>query len=305
MTKPVFVFRRRVYLVLMNLLRLPRPAATSIVRGMAILLSPLQLKKRMVGPQVARGALALKVSDDAGYRLFEPNELPGTAELVAECRKLFDEYKSSDKLARRMSEVAKPFLVQVTDSAIELMNRKPIREFLLSDAVINTAIGYMGRVPILSEVQLLWSPVNETSVKSQQYHFDTEDYRQLKIFVNIEDVTNESGPLTLVSSRQSEQIKALTGYGGGRRTRLTDELVEANLGKGEQVSVTGLAGSGIVCDTSRCLHFGSRGNKRERLVLLIQFMDFFAPKVEPVDWSMAEPNLAPAADDVRRQVLNI
>ena len=305
MTKPVFVFRRRVYLVLMNLLRLPRPAATSIVRGMAILLSPLQLKKRMVGPQVARGALALKVSDDAGYRLFEPNELPGTAELVAECRKLFDEYKSSDKLARRMSEVAKPFLVQVTDSAIELMNRKPIREFLLSDAVINTAIGYMGRVPILSEVQLLWSPVNETSVKSQQYHFDTEDYRQLKIFVNIEDVTNESGPLTLVSSRQSEQIKALTGYGGGRRTRLTDELVEANLGKGEQVSVTGPAGSGIVCDTSRCLHFGSRGNKRERLVLLIQFMDFFAPKVEPVDWSMAELRVIPAADDLRRLVLNI
>ena len=305
MTKPVFVFRRRVYLVLMNLLRLPRPAATSIVRGMAILLSPLQLKKRMVGPQAARGALALKVSDDAGYRLFEPNELPGTAELVAECRKLFDEYKSSGKLARRMGEVAKPFLVQVTDSAIELMNRKPIREFLLSDAVINTAIGYMGRVPILSEVQLLWSPVNETSVKSQQYHFDTEDYRQLKIFVNIEDVTNESGPLTLVSSRQSEQIKALTGYGGGRRTRLTDELVEANLGRGEQVSVTGPAGSGIVCDTSRCLHFGSRGNKRERLVLLIQFMDFFAPKVEPVDWSMAKPNPAPAADDLRRLVLNI
>ncbi len=305
MTKPVFVFRRRVYLVLLNVLRLPRPAATSIVRGMAILRSPFQLKKRRVGPQAARGALALKVSDDAGYRLFEPNELPGTAELVAECRKLFDEYKNSGKLARRVGEVAKPFLVQVTDSAIELMNRKPIRDFLLSDTVINTAIHYMGRIPILTEVQLLWSPVNETSVKSQQYHFDAEDYRQLKIFVNIEDVTSESGPLTLISSRQSEQIKALTGYGGGRRTRLTDELVEAILGKGEQVSVIGPAGSGIICDTSRCLHFGSRRNKRERLVLLIQFMDFFAPKVEPVDWSKARPSLTPTVDDLCGLVLNI
>lgn len=305
MTKPVFAFRRRVYLALMNLLRLPRPVATSIVRGMAILLSPIQLRKREVGLKIMREASALEVRDETGYRLLETNELPGTAELVADCRKLFEEYRGSGKLARRMGEVAKPFLVQVTDSAIELMNRKPIREFLLSDAVINTAIGYMGRVPILSEVQLLWSPVNETSVKSQQYHFDTEDYRQLKIFVNIEDVTEESGPLTLVSSRQSEQIKALTGYGGGRRTRLTDELVEENLGKGEQVSVIGPAGSGIVCDTSRCLHFGSRGNKRERLVLLIQFMDFFAPKVEPVDWSKAELGVIPPANDLRRLALNI
>ena len=305
MTKPIFSFRRRIYLILMNLLRLPRPAAISIVKGMAKLLSPLELRKRAAGKQVLHGTAGLEVRDEMVYRLLEPYELPGTAELVAECRKIFDEYKRSGRLAQRVKEVAKPFLVQVTDSPIELMNRKPIRDFLLSEALINTAIRYMGRVPILSEVQLLWSPVNETLVKSQKYHFDTEDDRQLKIFVNIEDVTDESGPFTLISSGLSKKIKTLTGYSGGRRTRLADELAEANAGANDQVRVTGLAGAGVVCDTSRCLHFGSRGNKRERLVLLIQFMDFFAPKVEPVDWSRAELSLMPATGDLRRLVLNI
>ena len=30
-------------------------------------------------------------------------------------------------------------------------------------------------------------------------------------------------------------------------------------------------------DTSRCLHYGSRFNKRDRLVLIIQFLTFHSP----------------------------
>jgi hypothetical protein len=234
----------------------------------------------------------MNVPEEMGYRLLTPDELPGTEALVRDCRVLFQRYKASGRLEARMAEVGKRFLVQVTESPQELMERKSVQDFVLSDVMAATGERYFGCAPLIAGVELFWSPANDTFVRSQKYHFDAEDYRQLKIFINIEDVTPECGPFTLVGARRSADVCRQTGYVGGRGARLDDEAVEAALTPEDIVAVTGPAGSGVMCDTSRCLHYGSRGNSRDRLVLLVQLIDYFAPKLQPADWSAVADRLA-------------
>ena len=53
------------------------------------------------------------------------------------------------------------------------------------------------------------------------------------------------------------------------------------------MKATGPAGKGLMLDTSRCLHYGSRGNTIERLVLMFQYTSFYAPKSRWPDWANA------------------
>ena len=45
------------------------------------------------------------------------------------------------------------------------------------------------------------------------------------------------------------------------------------VGEIKRSKLVGPAGSGAFLDTSRCLHYGSRFNRRDRLVLIIQFLN--------------------------------
>ncbi len=162
---------------------------------------------------------------------------------------------------------------------------------------------YFGCPPLIAGMELFWSPSNETAVRSQKYHFDAEDYRQIKVFVHIDDVTPDCGPFTFVGARRSEEVCAGTGYVGGRGARLDDDAVEAALAPQDVVVVTAPAGHGVMCDTSRCLHYGSRGNRKDRLVFMCQFIDYFAPKLQPIDWEPVLPALRKQGLPARRLLL--
>jgi hypothetical protein len=292
MTTRVFAIRRRIYLTLVNVLRLPRRAATAIVKRIGLWLSPRQAQaRRHARAPLADPVVALEVPDDKGYRLFGPNDFPGTDRLVRACREIFQREKASGRLDARVAKVGKRFLVQVTETPLQLMQNRAIQDFLLSDVMAATGEKYFGCAPLIAGLELFWSPSNDTFVRSQKYHFDAEDYRQLKIFVNIEDVTPDCGPFTFVGARRSAEVCAKTGYVGGRHARLDDEAVEAALAPEDIVVVTAPAGSGVICDTSRCLHYGSRGNRQDRLVFMCQLIDYFAPKLQPLDWSPVVPDL--------------
>lgn len=296
--------KRRLYLFLLNSLGFSRASATAVVKTAAFALNPAYgLKSRPIVDRLARSGLRLVLPEEEGYRLFRPGELSGTDTLIAECQNVFSDAKKSGQLDRKVSTVSKPFLVPVADVEHELLAREPIFDFVLSDVMMATVASYFGALPILAKVQLMWSPINDTMQKSQKYHFDTEDFRQLKVFVNISEVTTDSGPLTLIGSRRSEEISQQLGYEGGHRARLEDEVVAEVNGDAGEVVVTGLAGSGVFVDTSRCLHFGSRGNRRERLILMLQFISYYAPKIEPPDWRPVAAALPDRLDAGRRLML--
>ncbi len=243
------------------------------------------------------GQAGMPIADALGYRLFAPGEMPGYREAIAECRGLFDRARGDGTLQANLERNAKRFLVPVQSDKRELLGLPAIRDAVLSPQVVRTVSDYFGAIPILSTVSLLWTPPNNTMEKSQKFHFDTEDTRQLKIFLSVFDIDGDCGPLTLVPAAQSDEIRRAAGYVGGRRTRLDDEAV-VNARPDVTVQVMGPAGGGVFLDTSRCLHFGSRFNRRERLVLMAQFIGYYAPKLAPVDW---RPAIQPVATNLNRE----
>lgn len=300
-----YPIRRRLYLLLVNQLRLPRRLATAIVKGLTHALDPHPAARRRKAAErlLATGGEGLAIPEQAGYRLLRPEDLPGIPALLGACGRIFAAARASGTLDRRTEDASKRFLVPVCDTESALLAEPTIRELVLSAPVLATAAGYFGRMPILSELQLLWTPANDTHRQSQKYHLDAEDHRQLKLFVNIFEVTPECGPLTLLPADRSAAVCRATGYVGGRRKRLDDEAIARAGAAQDAVRVLGPAGSGVFVDTSRCLHYGSRGNRGERLVLLIQFMDYYAPKLEPTDWAPVTISLVGDLDEASRLLL--
>ena len=287
---------------MLNTLRLPRTLAISLVKGTVMALNPMQFFKRKA---IAAHTKADKITipQKSGYFIFDPDVFPGTENLVSVCRGIFEKERDSGAIDSKIDSVSKAFLVPVTRTSQELITNPVIRNFVLSDAVLSSVVNYFDSVPILSHVELLWSPPNTSNLKSQKYHYDTEDNRQLKIFVNITEVTDASGPFTFINSDLSDKVQTSTGYVGGRRTRLEDAPVTRLIEEHQQHTFTGPPGSGIFVDTSRCLHFGSRGNTQERLVLMIQFLNYFAPKTQPADWRQAATAFQNELDVTRRLIL--
>ncbi len=285
-------------------LRLPRGAADVIVRGLKFGKSPSQagLRRRKAEEIGRRCDPALSISEDLGYKCFESGHFPGAADALNYAEGLFAEIERSGGVEQTASSAKKNFLLSVVKGE-GFLNHPEILSFMLSRPIVDIASLYFGAVPVLSSGSLWWTPPNDSIEKSQLFHRDGEDARQLKFFFNVRDVTEDSGPFTLLSAEKSEPVKRALRYRTGRVDDAS--VIEAAGGEDAQVRLIGTSGSGAAVDTSRCLHYGSRGNTVGRLVLMFQFTSFFAPKAEAPNWADGIASTGLELDEVQRLVLGL
>ena len=127
----------------------------------------------------------------------------------------------------------------------------------------------------------------------------------MKLFVNIYEVDDRHGPFTLlpadVSARVMRGLHPRTTFASFRR--YTDVEVLEFSHPSDFVTVSGAAGSAMLVDTSRCLHFGSRVRSGHcRLVYCAQFCRFHLPVLtranhfdrerfrrDPIRWQILTP----------------
>ena len=190
------------------------------------------------------------------------------------------------------------FFVPVLHNA-DFLAMAEIMDLVTCRDLVDLATGYFGEVPVLSDVCLRWSPVNDSAQSSQLFHRDEEDATQLKFLLHVTDVDPASGPFTVLSSRAAEKVYAATGRRFGR---FSDEEVFAGLDNDALHAVTGPSGTLTCIDTSRCLHFGSRGNEEERLALFFQYTRFLAPLSPTPDWGPGLAQLLPTLDPMQRRL---
>ncbi len=232
----------------------------------------VRLRRQLAEELLAAGPPALTPPPAKGYRLCAPDEIPGMREIAALGAETYEKKRPSLS-AEYAATTKRPFLVNLTEEADRVEHPEFIR-FAISHAVLDPAIAYLGTVPLLTGVNVLWTPVNETVKSSQLYHYDDEDLTQFKLFIACKDVGEDQGPLTFLPADASQHVRH------GFRTpigRVTDEQVERAGVADEAVRLVGPAGSGTFLDTSRCLHYGSRENRRVRIVIQIQFLRYDAP----------------------------
>jgi hypothetical protein len=204
----------------------------------------------------------LVVDDVDGYVAFSMSAL-GLAEPLNKIASLAETWKT-DSTRNRGN---KPYLLNLLGPQ-DLLEVREIMEMAMHPIFYGAVTKYLGQVPWLVSMTVWLTPPNKTAERSQLYHFDHKDTRQAKIFINLNNVTAESGPLHFLPASASLKVERAAGYSQGR---YTDEEIYGAVSKNDVIATLGGKGTGFIVDTARCLHYGSRGNSKERLMLMVNY----------------------------------
>ncbi len=267
------------------------------------LVKPFRFPGSTFRPNTFRGAEiyfeAAKLVNRKVVRLRDPGKWTESPETKLDPRKGYDVWDMSEDpivrdaigqglrdLARAMAENddsrgRKPFLQQVPID-LQKAENEPYLKLTKHTKILATISDYFGMLPVRQGVSLWYSPNEAMMGRSQLYHLDSEDKRQVKVFLFLEEVDMNSGPLHVVSSGKSRLIwEKLTSDGivKQKNNKVKDEHIfdAANTDPGEPI--IGKAGTMALVDTCNCYHYGSRPSPegaRPRKVLYIQYTTPFA-----------------------------
>jgi hypothetical protein len=187
-------------------------------------------------------------------------------EALSEARAAFGAYTPGNSKRERDSLEGVPRENRSYASAINRLAMHP--------EVLRVVSNYIGALPLLYRINLLYSPNDQVVEHSSQfYHLDPEDVIMSKIFIFVEDVDSDTGPTTLLPAHHSERVRAAIGY---RKGRVPDEVIERIGGAENLVEATGPAGTLAFLDTCRCFHMGSRKASKPRAAIMIQYQTPYA-----------------------------
>lgn len=235
----------------------------------------------------------LALDESRGFTLLEPGDLPGAVDAAERCKRIFDDFQASGRGQQEISRNPnKRFLLAVL-SGSEFHAHPELIRFMVQRPLLDAVCRYLGTVPVVEGAALWWTPPNDTVQSSQAVHVDLLAQRQVKLIMNCTETTLEQGPLHFVPADVSDDLRTRAGH---RRGRLGDRWLDEPRANGELYAATGKAGSGVLFDSSRCLHFGSRGNRYDRLVLTFHYLPLDAPtetryRLDPPVSIYADPEL--------------
>ena len=207
---------------------------------------------------------------DKGYRLFGPNDIPGIGEAVAAAADFYERKRAQIDV----SSAKKPYFYNIATRS-DLEELPAILEFAKSAPMMEAAGGYLGMKPTLEALGVYLSMANDHFEKSQKFHIDFDDLRQVKCFINVSNVEALNGPFTFIPADRSRAIRLKLRH-QWRNPRISDDELEnvIRTQDEETVQILGAPGYGALVDTSSCLHYGSRCKSGYRLVIMIRYGRF-------------------------------
>lgn len=200
-----------------------------------------------------------------GYYFDTSGTLPYLDELLEEGERIIKERSGRNERDARY----RSFFRNIVPPDV-LQEYPALLKFITSSAVLDLVSRYLKMIPCLST----WLPEGVRFVESgmefdaeahlpprdsQLYHIDPYCQPMVYVIVLIRETTIRNGPFTWMGASASEKVKEANGYWKkGHGYRLTDEQVYDVVGHEPETVMTYPAGTALFCDTSRCLHFGSR-----------------------------------------------
>lgn len=238
--------------------------------------------RRMVARQLAeqQGSGGINVPEDEGYVLLPKGTVQGFDDFRARVRQLFKERLQADGSIAQMAvnggkKKPKGYMQSVL-CRDDFARHPELLALGLNPRVLAAVSRYLGTLPVLRTVDVFWTPPSNGAAQpegSQFFHFDHDDYRELKMFFYIEDMDEQGGPFTFLPKPVADIVKKQAKAFKGKR--YADEEVYGVCSTEDAIKFTGPAGTGAIVDTSNCLHFGGRVDHRGRL--LVQHL-FLRPK---------------------------
>ena len=216
-----------------------------------------------------------EIPKNSGMMTVRPEGFQLLDDAIAEAREAFKGYVPGTMKRKGDSLEGVPRADRSYASAINRLATHP--------EVLRVVSNYMGMVPLLYRINLLYSPNDEVVESSSQFfHLDPEDVIMSKIFVFVEDVDADTGPTTALPADRSTVVRRAIDY---RKGRVEDTVVARHGGAENLVACTGPAGTMAFLDTCRCFHMGSRKASKPRYAIMIQYQTPYAasfPLVGPL-----------------------
>lgn len=249
------------------------PAGRAMLSAAAVAMEPIDYyQRRRAAVRYNQQFPSNRMPAEDGYALLPAGSLPGTPEIIDTCRRVFIEKKATLEAAAPTGEKAirqqrtKQSFLRNLLSDDDLRANPDLVDFALSDPLFSIVTNYLGTIPNLHSVNLVYSVPRLTldeHISSQLFHRDPEGLTQAKVVLNVFDVDEAHGPFTFIPANQSERIVAAIWQqrrkaGARIQVRYRDEDVRAHGGLDATVQLTGPAGTAAIVDTSRCIHAGSR-----------------------------------------------
>jgi hypothetical protein len=258
--------------------------ATKVCRS--ILGWPVILQRRLLARNFVRSnPPGLDVDKSAGCGFFLAADLPWGQKVVDRSWEIWESRKAQGQAEG--GEDGKHYRSDLLDAG-ELKKYPEFLAFATSKELVSSVVGYLGTFPVLASIRLWYTETNESTQSAQLFHIDQEDFHQFKVFVNINDVSSDNGPLTIVNAQASRRIyKELKDP----FHRVSDGDILKRCNSSDVVELVGPAGTAGYVDTSACFHMGSRTRSGGRLVLMISFLAY--PVIRETDSTIFERSLIP------------
>lgn len=183
--------------------------------------------------------------------------------------------------SHRMHRIASPEdLRPVEDNTCWAVDQQevlaiPEVQGLLMDPVLLDAMSrYLGCPPIHVQTNSWWSKAESHDERSlrksaQLFHQDKEFIKFLKVFVYLNDVTEDNGPHQFIAGSNKDYLEHVpAGYKFSQR--LSDEYLAATYDRSRFQSFTGRRGTVVIEDTSG-FHKGKPVISGQRLILQLEF----------------------------------
>jgi len=190
--------------------------------------------------------------------------------LVSQARDIFG--RKRDEIVRNyeapygMALTTEP--TPIGPKLIDIKDWMPIIDFASQRQIVGIVAQYLGQMPVLSVVSLVYTLPGPGVQGSQLFHCDKNHDHQLHLIIPIEPIDEDTGPFTFLPGDKSETVMKALRY---RQGRIADEDVLRWAKSDDFVKATGDAGSAFFVNPSRCLHYGARVSQKPRLMLILNF----------------------------------
>ncbi len=185
-----------------------------------------------------------------------------------------DRKQSDQLLLPNMDAVKKQNFYRVASYGLTQENCKAVQEIKHDANVLALAKGYLGREPVYTHSDLLWSFPGEMDrdqkiAAAQVFHCDINDYRSIKFFFYLTDVEESDGSHSYIEGthRKRSLIDQLLGQ---RIASKADEKLLAAYDPKKVRTLSGAAGLGFAGDPY-CIHRGDAVKRSCRLLFQVEY----------------------------------
>ena len=145
----------------------------------------------------------------------------------------------------------------------DVVNCPQVMELANHPRLLGLAGSYLGCAPTISTIGIRWSRPCGQAASVQSFHRDPDDWKMVKFFTYLTDVTAGSGPHVFVAGSQRETPPLFA-------RRYSDEEVADKYGKELCVTIEGPRGTMFLADTSG-VHKGAAALTAPRLMLEVGY----------------------------------